>query len=107
MANLEFQTFALQYSSTGEPSEVVDMVYKTKTFDLKDNEVLIKVLAAPINVADLVTIRGKSLHFSRLSHLIHFCSQANMQSSPLYQRSPATNVWEKYLLSVQTFKNSR
>ncbi|XP_063707962.1 enoyl-[acyl-carrier-protein] reductase, mitochondrial-like [Culicoides brevitarsis] len=59
MAEMEHNTFALQYFEYGEPSEVVDYVYKTKIFDLKDTEVLIKVLAAPINVADLITIRGK------------------------------------------------
>lgn len=61
---MEYNTFALQYSEYGEPSEVVDYVYKTKTFDLKDTEVLVKVLAAPINVADLVTIRGQYLSSS-------------------------------------------
>lgn len=61
---MEYNTFALQYSEYGEPSEVVDYVYKTKTFDLKDTEVLVKVLAAPINVADLVTIRGQHLSSS-------------------------------------------
>lgn len=60
MEDTEYNTFALQYSDYGEPSEVVDYVYKTKTFVLKDTEVLVKVLAAPINVADCVTIRGNN-----------------------------------------------
>lgn len=69
MADTEHHTFALQYSEYGEPSEVVDYVYKTKTFDLKDTEILVKILGVPINVADLVTIRGKCWSFTIVSSL--------------------------------------
>lgn len=64
MANTEYDTFALQYNEYGEPSDVIDYVCQTKKFDLKDTEVLVRVLAAPINVADLVTIRGKNFYFT-------------------------------------------
>lgn len=81
MANIEYNTFALQYNEYGEPSECVDYVYKTKKFDLKDTQMLIKVLASPINVADLVTIRGTYVSYVFLSYFIfkqHFL-QENMR----------------------------
>ncbi|XP_014097658.2 enoyl-[acyl-carrier-protein] reductase, mitochondrial [Bactrocera oleae] len=49
---------SLKYSKHGEPVEVMEIV-EGQLQDPKDNEVLVKVLAAPINPADINTIQGK------------------------------------------------
>lgn len=49
---------SLKYSKHGEPVEVMEIV-EGQLQQPKDNEVLVKVLAAPINPADINTIQGK------------------------------------------------
>ncbi|XP_011213002.2 enoyl-[acyl-carrier-protein] reductase, mitochondrial [Bactrocera dorsalis] len=49
---------SLKYSKHGEPVDVMEIV-EGQLQDPKDNEVLVKVLAAPINPADINTIQGK------------------------------------------------
>ncbi|XP_054741244.1 enoyl-[acyl-carrier-protein] reductase, mitochondrial [Anastrepha obliqua] len=49
---------SLKYAKHGEPAEVMEIV-EDQLQQPKDNEVLVKVLAAPINPADINTIQGK------------------------------------------------
>ena len=49
--------FAVQYSRTGNPTEVVDLV-EMKTGDLKSDDVLLDVLAAAINPSHLLALSG-------------------------------------------------
>ena len=49
--------FAVQYSRTGNPTEVVDLV-EMKTGDLKPDDVLLDVLAAAINPSHLLALSG-------------------------------------------------
>lgn len=51
---------SLKYSKHGEPVEVMEIV-EGQLQQPKDNEVLVKVLAAPINPADINTIQGNLL----------------------------------------------
>jgi len=48
---------SLKYTQHGEPQEVLQLV-EDKLPDPKDNQVLVKILAAPINPADINTIQG-------------------------------------------------
>lgn len=47
----------LKYAEYGEPKEVVRK-YEELVADPKDNQILVKILAAPINPADINTIQG-------------------------------------------------
>ncbi|EDV56112.2 enoyl-[acyl-carrier-protein] reductase, mitochondrial [Drosophila erecta] len=49
---------SLKYTQHGEPQEVLQLV-EDQLPDPKDNQVLVKILAAPINPADINTIQGK------------------------------------------------
>ncbi|XP_064537915.1 enoyl-[acyl-carrier-protein] reductase, mitochondrial [Drosophila montana] len=49
---------SLKYSQHGEPQDVLKLV-EDKLADPKDKQVLVKILAAPINPADINTIQGK------------------------------------------------
>jgi NADPH:quinone reductase-like Zn-dependent oxidoreductase len=51
--------YALQISSFGEPSDVVELVKLPDPHDPLANEVLVAVEYAPINGSDLLTIRGQ------------------------------------------------
>jgi NADPH:quinone reductase and related Zn-dependent oxidoreductases len=48
-----------QFSSFGKPDEVIDCIDVNDLEDPKGNEVLIDVLACPINPADLLNIESK------------------------------------------------
>ena len=48
-----------QFSSFGKPDEVIDCIDVNDLGDLNDNEVLIDVLACPINPADVLNIEGR------------------------------------------------
>ena len=48
-----------QFSSFGIASQVIECVDAPNPSDLKDDEVLIDVLACPINPADVLNIEGK------------------------------------------------
>lgn len=48
---------SLKYQEFGEPATVVK-IFKEQLEDPKDDEVLVKILAAPINPADMNTIQG-------------------------------------------------
>lgn len=48
----------LRYKEYGDPAKVVEIAEETLQ-DPKDNEVLVKILAAPVNPADINTIQGK------------------------------------------------
>ncbi|XP_054734942.1 enoyl-[acyl-carrier-protein] reductase, mitochondrial-like [Anastrepha obliqua] len=49
---------ALQYCKHGEPADVLELV-ELAVSEPKDTEVLVKLLAAPINPSDINTIQGK------------------------------------------------
>ncbi|XP_030372741.1 enoyl-[acyl-carrier-protein] reductase, mitochondrial [Scaptodrosophila lebanonensis] len=49
---------SLKYTQYGEPQDVLHLV-ETQLADPKDKQVLVKILAAPINPADINTIQGK------------------------------------------------
>ncbi|XP_055855544.1 enoyl-[acyl-carrier-protein] reductase, mitochondrial [Episyrphus balteatus] len=55
---MSFVAKCLQYSEYGEPCDVLK-ICEVKIPDPKDNEVLVKTVAAPINPADINTIQGK------------------------------------------------
>ena len=48
-----------QFSSFGKPDEVIDCIDVNDLGDPNDNEVLIDVLACPINPADVLNIEGR------------------------------------------------
>jgi len=48
---------SLKYTQHGEPQDVLQLV-EDKLPDPKDKQVLVKILAAPINPADINTIQG-------------------------------------------------
>lgn len=48
---------SLKFSQYGEPNEVLQML-EEKVESPKDKQVLVKILAAPINPADINTIQG-------------------------------------------------
>lgn len=49
---------SIKYSEHGEPINVLG-ICEDKIDDPKDNQVLVKILAAPINPADINTIQGE------------------------------------------------
>lgn len=50
---------SLKYTQHGEPQDVLQLV-EDKLADPKNKQVLVKILAAPINPADINTIQGES-----------------------------------------------
>ena len=48
-----------QFSSFGKPDEVIDCIDVNDLGDPNENEVLIDVLACPINPADVLNIEGR------------------------------------------------
>lgn len=53
-----FSAKCLKYSKFGEPAEVLE-ICEEKIDEPKNNEVVVKILAAPINPADINTIQGR------------------------------------------------
>ncbi|XP_020815681.1 enoyl-[acyl-carrier-protein] reductase, mitochondrial [Drosophila serrata] len=49
---------SVKYTQHGEPQDVLELV-ESELSDPKDKQVLVKILAAPINPADINTIQGK------------------------------------------------
>lgn len=58
---------SLKYTQHGEPQDVLKLV-EDKLANPKDQQVLVEILAAPINPADINTIQGKIIYM--LYHLI-------------------------------------
>lgn len=52
----------LQFGECGEPHKVLE-IHETELDAPKDDEVLVKMLVAPINPADINVIQGKFSHF--------------------------------------------
>ncbi|GFT45936.1 enoyl-[acyl-carrier-protein] reductase, mitochondrial, partial [Nephila pilipes] len=52
-------SYALQYKECGDPNVVLEKVEYETCEDLQSDQVLIKMLAAPINPADINMIQGK------------------------------------------------
>ena len=50
---------AAQFASFGSPAKVIECVKVPDLNDPKDNEVLVDVLACPINPADVLNIEGR------------------------------------------------
>ena len=48
----------LSYNKYGDPSEVVALEEKTVQYDLGRNDVLVRMLASPVNPADINAIQG-------------------------------------------------
>ncbi|XP_036334326.1 enoyl-[acyl-carrier-protein] reductase, mitochondrial-like [Rhagoletis pomonella] len=55
--NMSVLVKSLKYSKHGEPAEVLEIV-EGQLNQPNDNEVLVKILAAPINPSDIITIQG-------------------------------------------------
>lgn len=53
---------SLKYTQHGEPQDVLKLV-EDKLSDPTDKQVLVQILAAPINPADINTIQGRSIWF--------------------------------------------
>ncbi|XP_077861505.1 enoyl-[acyl-carrier-protein] reductase, mitochondrial-like [Saccoglossus kowalevskii] len=49
---------ALKYSEYGDPSKVVQKTAITLPYIVDENSVLVKMIAAPVNPADINTIQG-------------------------------------------------
>lgn len=54
---------ALQYFEYGEPKTVIKKIDQNLN-EPEDSQVLVKMIAAPINPADINTIQGKMEHFN-------------------------------------------
>ncbi|CAL1271509.1 unnamed protein product [Larinioides sclopetarius] len=52
-------SYALQYKELGDPSTVLEKVQHEVSENLQSNEILIKMLASPVNPADINMIQGK------------------------------------------------
>lgn len=72
---------SLKYSQHGEPQDVLKLV-EDRLADPKDKQVLVKILAAPINPADINTIQGKSAWSLRLIFILykHLCTNCRQIS---------------------------
>lgn len=53
----------LRFAEYGEPAQVVKKCMETLEIPNSGNKLLVKVLAAPINPADINTIQGKAHKF--------------------------------------------
>ena len=58
LRNMAILAKSLKYNNHGEPEQVLKIV-EHQIEEPKDNEVLVKVLSAPINPADINTIQGE------------------------------------------------
>lgn len=72
----------LRYAEYGDPSKVVKKC-EERLNDPESNEILVKILAAPINPADINTIQG----LFTCHEFIHFTSNNNL----LFQESIQLN----------------
>lgn len=52
---------SLKYTQHGEPQDVLQLV-EDKLANPKDQQVLVEILAAPINPADINTIQGNNIY---------------------------------------------
>lgn len=95
-----FTAQALKYESYGEPCDVVKIVEETIEAP-KNKEVVVKILLAPINPADINTIQGfyLNLHFY-ISYYYSQFHQGSIHRSLLFRLSVEMRASEKLLLSV-------
>lgn len=89
----------LKYNEFGEPLSVLECLQE-KIADPQDSEVLVKILASPINPADINTIEGNSAvgtTILSLTNSTNFAFQGNIQiSQSCFRQYLVTNVSLRY-----------
>lgn len=68
---------SLKYTQHGEPQDVLQIVEDTLT-EPKNQQVLVKILAAPINPADINTIQGIIMLIIIISYCISYINIMNL-----------------------------
>jgi NADPH:quinone reductase-like Zn-dependent oxidoreductase len=70
--NMSCMASVLRYAEYGEPSKVLKLCSENLEAP-RDDKLLVKILLAPINPADVNTIQGIRINTIEVAHLLSIC----------------------------------